>query len=344
MARESFKNFASTTLSASITSSSTSFTVASGGGANFPTSNFVVNIDTEMIFVSSRSSDTFTVGTRGYDGSTAASHSSGATVQLTMCAYTFNHIWSNVPDTYMADVPPTQQPLSSTGVPSGSASASDKEFEVSTNWTLFPSPATGAIFNIHTSLQSNLLFVRGTSDNTLYTAYASFTSASAFTATCKLSTGINMPLNGSQTVETHFFFSDQSNPTGSAESGNRFRIDVVSSGASTSGMVNAGSHIIRAYKDVSGVGTPLTPSLPVSMAVPLYLRITSNGSGTWQAYVGDGITFTLLASVSGLSITLASVGFQFISGATGGNVTQQQCAIDFLRFTLGAVQPPYSIP
>ena len=71
-------NFAQTTLGAAITDTSgTSVTVASSTG--FPATPFIVSIDTECLLVTNVSGTTWTV-TRGYEGSTAATHLNGAAV------------------------------------------------------------------------------------------------------------------------------------------------------------------------------------------------------------------------------------------------------------------------
>ena len=77
---ELFANNPSTTLNGSINNSTTSVVVTSA--AAFPaTGNFRIIIDSEIMEVTSVSSNTFTVATRGsVDSSSAASHSSGATV------------------------------------------------------------------------------------------------------------------------------------------------------------------------------------------------------------------------------------------------------------------------
>lgn len=79
---------ASTTLSSGIASGTTSIPVADG--STYPTANFNIVIDKglageEKIFISSRSGNTLTVSARGADGTTAAAHSTGATVQH--CAF-----------------------------------------------------------------------------------------------------------------------------------------------------------------------------------------------------------------------------------------------------------------
>ncbi|HWB08628.1 MAG TPA: hypothetical protein VG826_05365 [Pirellulales bacterium] len=76
--REQFSNNAQTTLSAAITSTgATSLTVASATA--FPGAQFRILIDSEIMLVTAVSGTTFTVA-RGQEGTTAATHSSGANV------------------------------------------------------------------------------------------------------------------------------------------------------------------------------------------------------------------------------------------------------------------------
>ena len=73
-------------LSSNITSSSSSISVTDG--SSFPTGDlnkFVIVIgrgtsDEEKILITSRSSNTFTVSQRGYDGTSAVDHTAGAFV------------------------------------------------------------------------------------------------------------------------------------------------------------------------------------------------------------------------------------------------------------------------
>lgn len=74
-----------TTLSANISNSASSISVVDGSTFPSGTNPFVIVIDRgsgseEKILISSRSSNTFTVDTRGYDGTTAVAHTSGAFV------------------------------------------------------------------------------------------------------------------------------------------------------------------------------------------------------------------------------------------------------------------------
>lgn len=75
MAREQYTNAATTSLNGALTSSATSMPV--NDSSTFPTANFRVLVDTEIMFCTANSSNTLTV-VRGYEGTTAASHLTGA--------------------------------------------------------------------------------------------------------------------------------------------------------------------------------------------------------------------------------------------------------------------------
>jgi hypothetical protein len=84
--REFVGNALKTTLSANISNSATSFSCVNG--SSFPTGDnntFVISIGRgtafeEKILCSSRSSNTFTVSERGYDGTTALEHTTGESI------------------------------------------------------------------------------------------------------------------------------------------------------------------------------------------------------------------------------------------------------------------------
>ena len=73
------KNFSQSTLAAAITDTTgTAITVTSG--TTFPTAPFIISIDTEAMSVTSTGSGTNWTVTRGYEGSTAATHLNAAVV------------------------------------------------------------------------------------------------------------------------------------------------------------------------------------------------------------------------------------------------------------------------
>lgn len=76
-------NNATGILQSTIDNDDTSFSLASGEGSLFPVSGpFFISIEDEILDVLSRTSDTFTVSTRGAQGTVATSHPNGATVNL----------------------------------------------------------------------------------------------------------------------------------------------------------------------------------------------------------------------------------------------------------------------
>jgi len=85
MAFLNIKNRAESTLASGISDTDTSLTVASGEGDKFPTSNFHITIEDEILLCSSRSGDVFTVE-RAKEGTSAAAHSAGKAVELRITA------------------------------------------------------------------------------------------------------------------------------------------------------------------------------------------------------------------------------------------------------------------
>jgi hypothetical protein len=73
---------AKSTLVSTIGAGDSSLAVVTGSNPAFPTANFVITIDDEKIDITSRTGDTFTIRTRGYEGTTGAVHTSGTTVSL----------------------------------------------------------------------------------------------------------------------------------------------------------------------------------------------------------------------------------------------------------------------
>ena len=95
-----FTNNATSTLASGITNTATSLTVASGQGALFPSLSAgdyfyctLANVGgtIEIVKVTARSTDTFTV-TRGQDGTTGTAWNSGDKVELRLVAASLNDI------------------------------------------------------------------------------------------------------------------------------------------------------------------------------------------------------------------------------------------------------------
>ena len=91
------KNNSESTLSADITAAATSLTLVTGEGAKFPSTNFNISIDDEILTCSSRTNDVLTV-TRHQEGTTAAIHTTGATVSLNVTAAVIDQIQDAIDD------------------------------------------------------------------------------------------------------------------------------------------------------------------------------------------------------------------------------------------------------
>lgn len=105
--REFLGSVVETTTTGSLTSSDTSIPLTDGStfpsGSNNP---FVIVIDRgnaseEKILISSRSSNTLTASERGYDGTTATTHTSGAKVDHVLDAETIQDMNTTVYDNHV---------------------------------------------------------------------------------------------------------------------------------------------------------------------------------------------------------------------------------------------------
>ena len=109
---DSHKNFARSTLSAGIAAGATSFSVVAGEGARFVAGTEYVSIwnstdygsadldpNKEIVRISSRSTDAFTISARGQGGTSDVNHNTGGkayTVQQCLTAEEFDAMLENV--------------------------------------------------------------------------------------------------------------------------------------------------------------------------------------------------------------------------------------------------------
>ena len=84
------------TLASAMDTAQTTVSLSAGTGALLPTDNFSLTIDAEILFVGSRSSDSLSNIIMGTEGSTAASHSSGAQCNHMITAKSLNQFASEL--------------------------------------------------------------------------------------------------------------------------------------------------------------------------------------------------------------------------------------------------------
>lgn len=89
------KNNAASILNSAITAGATSLTVAAGEGARFPTSNFHITIDNEILKCTTRTGDVLTV-TRAQEGTVAAAHDAAKAVRLNITAEIISEIQNRI--------------------------------------------------------------------------------------------------------------------------------------------------------------------------------------------------------------------------------------------------------
>jgi len=99
MARERFANNITTTCSGAVGASDTFISLTSATG--FPSPEYRMLIDSELILVTARTGTLLTAVTRGVEGTTAAAHANGATATLVLTAASIDGI---MPITTRGDV------------------------------------------------------------------------------------------------------------------------------------------------------------------------------------------------------------------------------------------------
>lgn len=84
------KDLAISTLSAALTAAAT--TVCLADATNFPSTGGIVKVDNELIKYTGKTANDLTGATRGYAGTTASAHSSGAEIRLVIAADYHNNL------------------------------------------------------------------------------------------------------------------------------------------------------------------------------------------------------------------------------------------------------------
>lgn len=133
------QNRAASTLDGDINSGVTSLDVDTGGGVNFPSSfPYHITIDSEILNVTGRSTDTFTV-TRGAESTTPSSHLNGAAVRMHITAQTISDLNDAVNN--IEDGTTTLATVTTTGVATIGTDIAVNGGDVTTD------DATGNLFN-----------------------------------------------------------------------------------------------------------------------------------------------------------------------------------------------------
>ncbi len=358
MTRENTTNFATTTLAVAINSGSMSFTVATGTGALFPTVStpptagafaalpyyargFIVCIDSELMLCSARSTDTFTVMTRGYESTTPVSHAIGATVSLAMTSGMLARLWNADADTFNMNVPFFDRLTNPIG-PSGW----DDEFDfLQTKWSMYPAPPlfggtdSGVNADINTTYRSCFQVYRNPNNSTIYYIWEPFSpGSSAFTIYAKIAHSCSTMI-GSRLPTATLFISDQTNPSVGPDAGNMVRLESVI-GANS---ITIGARPLPDYNVVTlntWVAAQSTSGVYGAVSAILnmgeqFWRLQYLGNGNWTYAVSpDGSTWNVFGGLSKTVSNIATMGFRFYITGAGNDESYQWMNIDWVRVTM----------
>jgi hypothetical protein len=383
MSRSNVTNFAAGTLLTGgttggsprdMTATDTAFMLQTGQGAPFATvssspglpyepGNFVVCVDSELILCSSRSSDTFIVWSdgsghtgRGYDGTTAASHThNSAVVVSSVSRIHMDRLAGVSADSFNFDVPAWARGGLVNGLwdwqNGGTAPTSqDDELESQGPWVAYPLTSnlpgggdTGATIDFGASYRSCIHFKRSNSspNSNSYYAYKAFTPPSTpYVVACKLSHGgehFSQGTGGTFVLEATFGLSSLANPTG-GDTGNQVRVDHhIGSDAgvlgfwpgsgSTSGQLH---HPMN--KGARVQSNVYAPEVWRPWAGETYFAVRNDGSGTpWSTWAGNDGVWRLLTRSSMGSFTPATIFFRFLASGYSSLPSFQESIVDWVR-------------
>lgn len=147
MTRRSYTGAAAATSLASPINS-TDMTATLAATAGLPTLNFVVTVDQglageEKILVTSRSGTTLTLGTRGFDGTVAASHTAGAVVLHTLSATDLDEANAHVNDATLHNLTAVLGFTLITASPTGTNHTGFADLDATNYKVTFTAPSSG---------------------------------------------------------------------------------------------------------------------------------------------------------------------------------------------------------
>lgn len=312
----------STTLNGAITSGATNITVADGSAYPDGTNgNFYIVIDLgaaseETIECSSRSSNTFTVATRGADGSSATSHDNGAVVQHVVPALTLQEANTHANQTTGAPhgsayVTPSGNVATATAlatgrsiVLSGDVSGTSGSFDGSANATITTTVADDSHNHTGSTITGSL-----TND----------TSGNAATAT-KWASPMTLTVNGDMAGSVSFDGSAAAtlSVTSSSGGGGSFNGDIVASNGTSVVLDNGTNGTDALFKgDVqNSSGTTI-----VDVSVAEFKGKADTAAQLHTARTINGVSFNGTTNITVPAAAGTLTGSALASGVTSSSLT-----------------------
>lgn len=267
--RELFTNAAETLLATTVNSSITTVVVANG--STFPLANFRILVELELMFCTSRSSNTLTV-VRGIEGTTGASHTSGVAVNHLITAGSLTAIKADLFATMGHGRPPT----------SGNTYGDEFDDENFSGWTSVV-PGSPTITPVEQDKFMSILHPGGGSTNNIFHSYMK--SCGSLSAGDWISMTFRQWMGNSNYPQVTLWFADGATYGAGNQVGYAFS-------------PNESQLVIRANTNYNNQtafngGGPGSTNNLTTLGYDMSLKLVYQGSNTYDGYWSlDGVNWT----------------------------------------------------
>lgn len=314
MPREQLVNLKSSPLNGAIDDNDLTIIVDDATG--WPTANFRVTIEQEIIYIDSRSSNTLTVNAsgRGYEGTTAASHADDIRVACAMSKGGLDQYLLDYGNNHSGDVKPA------------TAGTYDEEFEgpnsLPSNWAWTSAPSGSDSFTVNTNKRSCLM-LEGNGNTQYVLTRSSFTAAATFGIWAKIFAG---PQRGADDKTLTFGVRNTTNTDARYMQLYTSALEIIRARA-----LRRASSTDQAWE--SGAGA--TGRDVGSATTSLYVGLTRSSNSWTGWYSLDGETWQMYGNAQSHTFTVSDMIFMI-----GTTAIQTRAGIDWVRYRTDLAFPP----
>lgn len=314
MPREQLVNLKSSPLNGAIDDNDLTIIVDDATG--WPTANFRVTIEQEIIYIDSRSSNTLTVNAsgRGYEGTTAASHADDIKVAATLSKGGLDQYILDYQGSFVGDLKPS------------TAGTYDEEFEgansLPTDWSWTSAPSGSDSYTINTNKRSCLL-IEGNGNTQYLLTRTNFTAAATFGIWAKVFAG---PTRAADNLS----LSMQVRNSGNSEA--RYMQLYASALEVTRARPLRRISSVDSAWESGAAGTGVVLGAGISQ---LYMGLT-RASNSWTAwYSHNGEVWQMYGNAQSHTFTVSDLTFMI-----GTTAIQTRAGIDWVRYRTDTAFPP----
>lgn len=311
MSREVLSNLATTTLNGAIDNSTVSIVITSATG--WPSINFRVVVETELMFCTSRSGTTLTV-IRSIEGTSAASHIDGSKISAVLTKGAIDQYLLDYYGSQVGDLKPT------------TAGSFDEEFEganslPTADWSWTAAPSGSDSYTVNTNKRSCLM-LEGNGNTQYILTRTNFTPAATFGIWFKVFAG---PQRGADDKSLSVLVRNSGNSEG------RY-LQLYANALETprARAIRRSTSIDLAWESGSAVGRDIG-----SGTCWLYMGFT-RASDSWIAwYSNDGESWQMFGNAQSHTFTVSDLVFMLATTAA-----PTRCGIDWVRYRTDTTFPP----